>query len=121
MASWPTADDVKRRVSITRDSDGVNADVQLALGAAIETVEMDAAAWLAGAFPAADASDPLTPREPDARLASAAMVLAVSCYKAPDAPYGVAGVFDVAAIAVRDQHPTYVELLRGKRANHGIA
>lgn len=121
MASWPTADDVKRRVSITRTDDGVTADVQLALDAAIETVEADAAGWLAGSWPAADATDPLTPRDPDARLAQAAIVLAVSCYKAPDAPYGVAGVFDTAAIAVRGEHPTYVELLRGHRSDFGIA
>lgn len=122
MASWPSADDVKRRVAITRVDAGATADVQLALDAAIETVKQDAAGWFAGTFPLADATDPPTPRtDPDARLASAATVLAVSCYKAPDAPFGVAGVFDTAAIAVRDQHPTYVELLRGHRSDFGIA
>lgn len=111
MADWPDADAVKRRLGITRDDDGLNSDVDLALSAAIETVEMDAATWLA---------DQETPGTPDARLASAALLLAVSCYKAPDAPFGVAGVFDTAAIAVRDQHPVYAELLRGHRTSFGI-
>lgn len=112
MASWPDADQVKRRLGITRADAGSTADVQLALDTAIETVQDDAREFLA-------AQDP--PGEPDARLASAALLLCVSCYKAPDAPYGVAGVFDTAAIAVRDQHPQYQELLRGKRTDFGIA
>lgn len=121
MASWPDVSQVKRRLGITRDDAGTNADVQLALDAAIETVEQDAADWLAGTWPADQAADPAEPREPDARLASAALLLCVSCYKAPDAPHGIAGVFDTAAIAVRDQHPQYQELLRGHRSSFGIA
>jgi hypothetical protein len=120
VASWPDVDQVKRRLGITRSDAGSDQDVQLALDAAIETVEQDASAWLAGTFPADQATDPATVRVPDARLASAALVLAVSTYKAPDAPYGVAGVFDVAAIAVRDQLPQYVEAIRGHRADFGI-
>jgi hypothetical protein len=121
VASWPAAEDVKRRIGISRDDAGVNSDVQLALDSAIETVSMDAAGWLDGSWPADDATDPVTPREPDARLASAALLLAISCYKGPDAPFGVAGVFDTAAIAVRDQLPQYVELMRGHRSDFGIA
>ena len=120
MASWPDVDQVKRRLGITRVDAGLTADVQLALDASIETVQQDAADWLAGTFPADQATDPATVRDPDARLVSAAILLAVSCYKAPDAPFGVAGVFDTAAIAVRDQHPTYVELLRGHRSDFGV-
>jgi hypothetical protein len=111
MASWPDVDQVKRRLGITRADAGSDADVQLALDTAIETVTQDASAWLG-------AQD--VPGTPDARLASAALVLAVSTYKAPDAPFGVAGVFDTAAIAVRDQLPQYVELLRGHRSEFGI-
>lgn len=121
MATWPDVDQVKRRLGITRDDAGINADAQLALDAAVETVQADCAAWLEGSFPPADAQDPLVERDPDAKLASAALLLAVSCYKAPDAPHGIAGVFDTAAIAVRDQHPQYQELLRGHRADFGIA
>jgi hypothetical protein len=120
VADWPDVDAVKRRLGITRNDAELNADVQLATAAAIEAVQADCAAWLAGTFPSADADDPPTPRDPDARLASAALLLAVSTYKAPDAPYGVAGVFDTAAIAVRDQHPQYGELLRGHRHDFGI-
>lgn len=121
MATWPDIDQVKRRLGITRSDAGTDADVQLALDAAVETVQGDCAAWLAGTFPADQAADPPEVREPDAKLASAALLLAVSCYKAPDAPHGIAGVFDTAAIAVRDQHPQYQELLRGHRADFGIA
>jgi hypothetical protein len=120
MANWPDVDQVKRRLGITRSDAGSDQDVQLALDAAIETVEQDASSWLAGTFPVDQATDPVTPRTPSARLASAALLLAVSTYKAPDAPFGVAGVFDTAAIAVRDQLPQYVELLRGYRSDFGV-
>jgi hypothetical protein len=120
MAVWPDVDQVKRRLGITRTDAGSDVDVQLALDAAIETVEQDAADWLAGTFPADQASDPVASRTPDARLASAALLLAVSTYKAPDAPFGVAGVFDTAAIAVRDQLPQYIELMRGHRSDFGV-
>lgn len=118
MANWPDVEAVKRRLGITRDD--IDDDVQLALDAAIETVQEDVAAWLAGEFPADQAADPLVPRDPDARLASAAILLAVGCYKAPDAPFGVAGVFDVTAIRVSREHPSYDGLLRGKRSDFGV-
>ena len=119
--AWPTIEDVKRRVGITRSDADVDSDVTRALGAAILTVEEDCAAWLDGSFPAADAVDPLEPREPDAKLESAALLLAVSTYKAPDAPHGVAGVFDVSAIRVAREHPNYQELIRGRRSDFGIS
>lgn len=109
MASWPTAAQVKRRLGITRNDAESNADVQLALDTAIETVQQDAAAWLESEA-----------ETPDARLASAALLLAVVSYKSPDAPHGVAGIFDTAAIAVRHEHPAYQELLRGHRVDFGI-
>lgn len=108
MASWPDIAQVKRRLGITRNDAESNADVQLALDTAIETVQQDAAGWLAVQEPEGT---------PDARLASAALLLAVVSYKAPDAPHGVAGIFDTAAIAVRDQHPAYQELMRGHRGS----
>lgn len=120
MAEWPTVDQVKRRVGISRSDADVDADVELALGAAIDTVREDCRGWLDGTFPPADAEDPPVAREPDAKLASAALLLAVGTYKAPDAPLGVAGVFDVTAIRVSRQHPNYLELLRGRRTNFGI-
>lgn len=107
MASWPDAASVKRRLGITRNDADTNADVELATDAAVETVQMDCGL----------AADDV----PSARQASAALLLAVSCYKAPDAPHGVAGIFDTAAIAVRDQHPQYQELIRGSRVDFGIA
>lgn len=106
---WPDADAVKRRVGITRDDADVDADVGVALDAAIATVSEDCAVWLS------DHAD-----EPDAKLASAALLLAVSTYKAPDAPHGIAGVFDVSAIRVSREHPNYQELIRGRRSDFGI-
>lgn len=91
-----------------------------ALEAAILTVSEDCAGWLAGTWPTEDAADPPVPREPDAKLKAAALLLAVSTYKAPDAPFGVAGVFDVAAIRVAREHPSYQELVRGRRTDFGI-
>ena len=117
---WPDADAVKRRVGITRTDAATDADVQTALDAAILTVSEDCAAWLAGTFPPAAAADPPVVREPDAKLSSAALLLAVSTYKAPDAPHGIAGVFDVSAIRVSREHPNYQELVRGRRSDFGI-
>lgn len=109
MAEWPVGAAVKRRVGISRSDVAVDADVDLALEAAIEAVTEDCQTWLT------DHDD-----APDARLASAALLLAVSTYKAPDAPFGVAGVFDVAAIRVSREHPSYQGLIRGHRADFGI-
>lgn len=111
MATWPDVEALKRRVGITRDDAEVEADAQLALDAAIETVSQDCATWLADQDPVGT---------PDARLASAALVLAVATYKAPDAPFGVAGVFDVSAIRVAREHPNYEPLIRGHRDDFGI-
>lgn len=118
---WPTVEDVKRRIGITRSDAGVTADAQRALDAAILTVQEDCDGWLAGSFPADQAEDPLVPRDPDAKLESAAILLAVATYKAPDAPHGVAGVFDVTAISVAREHPSYGEILRGRRSDFGIS
>jgi hypothetical protein len=41
--------------------------------------------------------------------------------KAPDAPYGIAGVFDQAAVKIAADHPTYQRLLAGQRAKFPIA
>lgn len=111
--TWPTIDDVKRRVGITRSDADVDADVGRALDAAILTVRDDCAGYFVHV-------DPDPEPTPDAKLSSAALLLAVSTYKAPDAPHGIAGVFDVSAIRVSREHPSYQELIRGRRSDFGI-
>ena len=53
--------------------------------------------------------------EPTASQAEAALLLAVMIYKGPDAPHGIAAVFDTGGITVAAQHPTYLRLLVGQR------
>ena len=119
MAEWPTADDVKRRVGIKSSSPEIDADVQSALDAAIEVVRADCTYEPAGAEPVLTFTD--TDELRPARIREAALLLAVSSYKAPDAPHGVAGIFDTAAIYVAREHPQYAIWLRGFRGQTGIA
>jgi hypothetical protein len=44
-----------------------------------------------------------------------------SSVKAPDAPYGVATVFDTGGFYVARQHPNYQLLLVGQRSSFGVA
>jgi len=118
---WPTTDEVKRRCGVT--SSDLEDEIQSALNAAIEVIEADCLV---------DAGDPLADpvvppiysfdtEDPPDRIAQAALLLAVATYKGPDAPYGVAGIFDTAAVYVAREHPTYAQLLRGYRRDFGIA
>lgn len=110
--TWPAEDDVKRRLGITRDDDSTNADVSSALAAAIEIVTADCSD---DGVPSFDAEDV------PARLREAALLLTVAVYKAPDAPFGVAGIFDTAALYVAREHPAYGNLVRGFRRDFGIS
>ena len=58
---------------------------------------------------------------PNASTASAALILATMAVKAPDAPFGVAAVFDTGGLRVAAQHPTYLRMLVGNRRSFGIA
>jgi hypothetical protein len=111
-AGWPSTDDVKRRLGITRDDEGLESDIESALGAAIEVVTADCT------DSAGDLSfdEDLLPF----RLREAALLLTTAIYKAPDAPFGVAGIFDTAAIYVAKEHPAYGNLMRGYRRDFGI-
>ena len=102
---------VKRRLGITSLDSGVDEDVALALDAAIEQVTIDTG------FDADLDSGTL---EITPSLAEAALLLTVSCYKAPDAPHGVAGIFDMGGIYVARQNPHYERLLVGQRVRFGI-
>ncbi len=112
MADWPDANAVKRRLGITNASAEQEADVELALDAAIEQVLFDV-----GRDPDVDSGEVL----PTPSLAQAALLLAVSCFKAPDAPYGIAAVFDTGGLYVARDHPSYQRLLVGARETFGVA
>jgi hypothetical protein len=109
VAAWPTVAQVKRRLGITNSDAGVTADVTLALNAAIEQVKLDTGG---GAVWDPEEGDPPDPTD---SLSAAALLLTVACYKAPDAPHGVAAIFDMGGIYVARQNPHYDRLLVGSR------
>ena len=132
MAAWPTVSVVKAALGVTTASkDAVIAD---AVGAAIEQVAVDCGYHtITVATPAdvpaltasieldADDLPVVLPITPTYSMAQAALILAVMSVKAPDAPYGVAAVFDLGGLRVAAEHPTYQRMLRGHRLAFGIA
>jgi hypothetical protein len=107
MAEWPDLETLKRALGMDPDeADSRDDDLQLSLDAAVEQVEIDV-------------GEPVT--EPSASLARAALLLAVTVWKAPDAPFGVAAVFDAGGIYVARANPNYLRLLKGHRVAFGIA
>ena len=53
-------------------------------------------------------------------VSQAALILAVQTLKAPEAPYGVAAVFDTGGLRVAAEHPTYQQMLLGERLAFGV-
>jgi hypothetical protein len=133
MADWPDLAILKQALggSIPSTKDAL---LQQALGAAIEGVVTDC-----GGDPVSvsfSESEPVgeptvalvdpSAEEPveievNHSLASAALLLAVSVMKAPDAPFGVASTFDTGGIYVARRNPNYTRLLKGNRLRFGIA
>ncbi len=128
MAAWPTLAMLKQALGANT---GAKDDLlQQALGAAIEGVVTDCggdavdvtfssgvpSVELAGS--PADDDIEITPNH---SLASAALLLAVTVMKAPDAPFGVASVFDSGGIYVARNNPNYQRLLKGNRQRFGVA
>jgi hypothetical protein len=110
MADWPTLAVLKQQLGV--DNTTQDAVLQLALDAAIEQVQGDTAdpgEW-AAEFPTG----------PTASLAIAALILATMAAKAPEAPYGIAAVFDMGALKVAAEHPTYQRMLAGHRHTFGL-
>lgn len=121
MAEWPSVADIKRRLSITATG-AIDTDISSAIAAAREVIEADCRESIGDPL-----ADPVVlpvysfdTEDPPARIREAAILLTVSTYKAPDAPFGVAGIFDTAAVYVAREHPTYAQLLRGYRRDFGI-
>lgn len=131
MADWPDLAMLKQALGVDRDDKDTL--LQQALGAAIEGVVIDCGGdpvevafssgeptvTLVDASPADD-SEPVEIVVNDS-LAAAALLLAVSITKAPDAPFGVASTFDTGGIYVARHNPNYTRLLKGNRVRFGIA
>lgn len=134
MADWPTVGEVKAALNV--NTTARDAVIASAVGAAIEQVCHDlgyrgVTVTTPNAVPAAtgwveeydDSDEDETPAAivPSYSMENAALILAVMTVKAPDAPYGVAAVFDTGGLRVAAQHPTYRRLLTGNRVAFGVA
>ena len=128
MADWPNLTLLKQALGVDRnDKDTL---LEQALGAAIEGVVDDCGGskvevTFSSGDPTVDlvdpsAEDPIEIPVTD-KLAAAALLLAVSITKAPDAPFGVASTFDTGGIYVARHNPNYTRLLKGHRERFGIA
>ncbi len=131
MAAWPTVAQVKESLGVTVASR--DAVIGAALGAAIEQVAVDIGYFdiaatdvatvpvLTAAIDVDTAGDPIPAVViPSYSLSVAALILAVMAVKAPDAPFGVAAVFDTGGLRVAAQHPTYMRMLTGQRQTFGV-
>lgn len=125
MAAWPTVAAVKASLGVTTSER--DAAIAVAVGAAIEQVLIDVGytvidvADVAGT-PVATATfdDVAAVVTPSYSLQQAALILAVMAVKAPDAPYGIAAVFDMGGLRVAAEHPTYLRLLAGQRRDFAL-
>ena len=126
MADWPTVDQLKLQLGVTTaERDDL---ISLGLAAAIQQVCVDLGytdvAVALGDPPSAigtfedEDADTIVPAH---SVSHAALILAVMAVKAPDAPFGVAAVFDTGGLRVAAQHPTYLRMLVGQRRSFGIA
>lgn len=121
---WPTLDMLRQQLGATGDLPAERvAILEQALGAAVEGVQVDLGRDLE-----LEEEDegyahhgPLLEEEVTDRLAAAALHLAVSVTKAPEAPFGVAAVFDAGGLYVARQDPNYRRLLKGHRVRFGVA
>jgi len=121
MADWPTAAVVEAQLGITNPSAETTIVVTAAVGAAIEQVKMDVVGTDPdGTLTNEELWDERYPDGPTDSLAIAALILAVMSVKAPDAPYGIAAVFDTGGLRVAHEHPTYQRMLAGHRHSFSL-
>lgn len=112
--AWPTLAEMKLQLGVTSS---VKDDLlQRALDAAIQQVKVDCL----GSKAIASGSD-IADADASASQAQAAMLLAVTAAKAPDAPFGVAAVFDTGVFYAARQNPAYQRLLVGQRSAFGLS
>ncbi len=116
--AWPTVAELKLELGVTVSTPAQDQLLARAIAAAIDRVELD----VMGGNPA-DVGDRFadTIGEPPPALEQAALLLGVAAAKAPDAPHGIAGVFDTGALYVARSNPHYQGLIRGWRRAFGIA
>jgi len=129
MADWPDLALLKQALGIDRDDK--DALIEDALAAAIEGVVADCGGspveveFGSGGEPMVSLTDP-SAEEPieitvTAKLARAALHRAGTVYKGPDAPFGVASVFDTGGIYVARWDPIYQSLIKGGRQRFAIS
>ena len=131
MAEWPTVAAVRSSLGASTGKDDV---IAAATAAAIEQVatdigyedidvNLDSGTDLFDATGTFDTDDSGSYESiiPNNSLSQAALILAVMAVKAPDAPYGVAAVFDLGGMRVAAQHPTYLRMLTGSRQRFGVS
>jgi len=139
MAEWPTVEAVKLSLGVTTDTrDDLIAS---AVKAAIEQVAVDlgyqditvsedsgsgsdgyvltAGVFVHDADTGGDVTDAVEV-PPTNSMSNAALILAVMVTKAPDAPYGIAAAFDLGAVRVASEHPTYTKMLTGQRVRFSV-
>lgn len=130
MADWPTVAALKRALSIEESNDTRDADLAAAVAAAVEQVGWDLGyqqvavveesgepLMLTGTL---DPEQTVAEVVPNNSSSQAALILATMTMKAPDAPFGIAAVFDTGGLRVAAQHPTYLRMLVGNRQSFGI-
>jgi len=129
MADWPDLDTLKQVLGVDRfDKDNLLED---ALASAIEGVVADCGGspveveFGSSGEPMVSLTDPSAETALEitvtSKLARAALHRAVTVYKGPDAPFGVAGIFDSGGIYVSRYDPIYQWLLKGNRQRFPVS
>ena len=129
MADWPDLATVKQVLGADRsDKDNL---IEAALASAIEGVVADCGGSPVEVEFGSDGEPMVTLTDPSAedpieitvtaKVARAALHRAVTVYKGPDAPFGVAGPFDSGGIYVSRYDPIYQWLLKGNRQKFSVS
>ena len=127
MAEWPSLDDLKRELGVALADTTADATLTSALAAATELVITDTGRDEASVALLEDRYEAFLPSwvMPELviteALRQAALLMAVTIAKAPEAPYGIAAVYDTGAVAILRNHPTYLKLIKGSRVSFGVA
>ena len=128
MADWPDLATVKQVLGADRsDKDNL---IEAALASAIEGVVADCGGspveveFGSSGEPMVTLTDPSSETALEitvtAKVARAALHRAVTVYKGPHAPFGVAGIFDSGGIYVSRYDPIYQWLLKGNRQKFSV-
>jgi len=129
MADWPDLALLKQALGVDRDDKDTL--LEDALAAAIEGVVADCGGspvevtFGSGGETVVELTDPSAEDAVEitvtAKLARAALHRAGTVYKGPDAPFGVASVFDTGGIYVARWDPIYQSLIKGGRVRFAVS